>query len=179
MFPVTPLLLSLEVMRLLSCQARNLTLHFWSYLLALLAEARCHPPAGGDDVFVAESLGTGILGQTSSSPRLFCFLPEFGKTRSTPVQTETRKRGWIKIVFLVATYYLICCCVFMMIVLSVMCRVDVIVASTAAERTGRGSSGNRKRQVRVQTANLQLAQLTVSGNKTFLVCNGELGQFRM
>ena len=67
----------------------------------------------------------------------------------------------------------------MMVVLLVMCHVDVVVASTAAERVGTGSSGKRKRQARVQTANLQLAQLTVSGNKTFLVCNDELGQFRV
>ena len=47
--------------------------------------------------------------------------------------------------------------------------VDVTVASTAAERTGAGSSGKKKRQLRVQTANLQLAQLTVSGNENFFV----------
>ena len=47
--------------------------------------------------------------------------------------------------------------------------VDVTVASTAAERTRAGSSGKKKRQLRVQTANLQLAQLTVSGNENFFV----------
>ena len=61
-----------------------------------------------------------------------------------------------------------------MIVPPLVWYVDVIVASTAAERTGTGSSGKKKRQVRVQTANLQLAQLTVSDNKVSLSCKNNV-----
>ena len=63
---------------------------------------------------------------------------------------------------------------FLVIVLPLKWYVDVIVASTAAERTGTGSSGKKKRQVRVRTANLQLAQLTVSGNKISYSCKNRI-----
>ena len=131
----------------------------------LVADSSCggeivSPTVEKDDDFGTVTSRAGILGQTSSSPQLTPLLTGFGKAFPGLTPSDSRKRGRVDIFCLFLSFYLVGCLVI---------HVDGTVASAAAERTGTGSSGKKKRQLRVQTANLQLAQLTVSGNENFFV----------
>ena len=106
----------------------------------------------------------GFACQTVSSPR---FIPGFGKACSELAKSQSRKRGKIELTLGIWTR---CFFIHLLVKLLLICCYDVIVASTALGKPGPSASSKKRRQVRVKTANLKVAQLTVSdNNKVFLL----------